>query len=95
MNRLHAALIGIAAAIASADAAEIELISAGAARSVLGGIVEDYARTTGNKFNLTVGSTGRLRAIIASGEPADLIIVSAPRFQSAPILPMRALASPR
>jgi molybdate transport system substrate-binding protein len=80
MNRWHAALIGIAAtmAIASADAAEIKLISAGAVRSVLGGMVEDYARTSGNKFSLTVGSTGRLRAIIASGEPADLIIVSAP-----------------
>jgi molybdate transport system substrate-binding protein len=80
MNRLHAALIGIAAAMAaaSADAADIKVISAGAVRSVLGDMIDDYARTTGHTFNLTVGSTGRLRAILASGEPADLIIVSAP-----------------
>jgi molybdate transport system substrate-binding protein len=80
VSRFHAVLIGIAAtmAVASGDAAEIKVISAGAVRSVLGGIVEDYGRTSGNKISLIVGSTGRLRAIIASGEPADLIIVSAP-----------------
>jgi len=61
-----------------ASAAELKVISAGAVRSVIGGMIDDYARRTGIKFNFTVGPTGRLRAIIASGEPADLIIASAP-----------------
>jgi molybdate transport system substrate-binding protein len=59
-------------------AAELNVISAGAVRGVIGGMIDDYARRTGIKFNFTVGPTGRLRSIIASGEPADLIIASAP-----------------
>src|SRR5215475_1933784 len=61
-----------------AAAAELKVISAGAVRGVIDGMIDDYARQTGHTFNVTVGSTGRLREIIASGEPADLIIVSAP-----------------
>jgi molybdate transport system substrate-binding protein len=61
-----------------AGAAEIKVISAGAVRGVIGGMIEDYARQSGHKFNFTVGPTGRLREIIASGEPADVIIASAP-----------------
>jgi molybdate transport system substrate-binding protein len=74
------ALIEIAAAfiVASANAGELKVISAGAVRGIVGGMIEDYARTSGQKFAFTVGSTERLRAIIASGEPADLIIVSGP-----------------
>jgi molybdate transport system substrate-binding protein len=59
-------------------AAEIKVISAGAVRGVIGEMIEDYARQSGHKFNFTVGPTGRLREVIASGEPADVIIASAP-----------------
>jgi len=41
-------------------------------------LIDDYARRTGHTFNVTAGPTGRLREIIASGEPADLVNVSAP-----------------
>ncbi|HKA70869.1 MAG TPA: substrate-binding domain-containing protein [Xanthobacteraceae bacterium] len=61
-----------------AAAAELKVISAGAVRGVIGGMIDDYARQSGHTFKFTVGSTGRLREIIASGEPADLIIASAP-----------------
>src|SRR5499426_3419814 len=61
-----------------ADGAELKVISAGAVRGVIGGMIDDYARLSGHTFKFTVGSTGRLREIIASGEPADLIIASAP-----------------
>jgi molybdate transport system substrate-binding protein len=64
--------------VVSANAAELKVISAGAVRSVIGGMIEDYSRQTGTKFNFTVGPTGMLRKVIASGEPADLIIASAP-----------------
>ncbi|HTS39316.1 MAG TPA: substrate-binding domain-containing protein [Xanthobacteraceae bacterium] len=84
MNRLSTSLIGVAAALAaalapaSAKAAELHVISAGALRTIIGGMIEDYSRKTGHKFIFTIGPTGHLRAVIASGERADLIIVSAP-----------------
>jgi molybdate transport system substrate-binding protein len=80
MFHFKPALIGIAAALiaASANAGELKVISAGAVRGIVGGMIDDYARKSGQKFTFTVGPTGQLRAIIASGEPADLIIVSAP-----------------
>ena len=61
---------------APAAAADIKVISAGAVRGLIGGMIADYAQQTGHKFDFKVGTTGQLRAIIASGEPADLIIAS-------------------
>lgn len=80
MIRFRSALIGVAASLvaAAASAAELKVISAGAVRSIIGGMIEDYSRQTGHKFTFTTGPTGQLRSVIASGEHADLIIVSAP-----------------
>ena len=61
-----------------AAAAELEVISAGAVRGVLAGMIHDYARQTGHTFKFTIGSTGQLREVTRSGAPADLIIASAP-----------------
>ena len=61
-----------------AAAAELKVVSAGAVRSVLGGMISDYARQSGHTFNFTVSSTGQLRQIISSGEPADMIIAAGP-----------------
>src|SRR5262245_65163896 len=77
MTRILAAL-SIAALAAQADAAEIKVISAGAVRSLIAGMIDDYAKASGDRFDFTVGTTGQLRAIIASGQPADLIIASGP-----------------
>src|SRR5262245_63297053 len=70
-------LVALAAAV-PANAAEINVIAAGAVRGVVGGMIDDYAKSSGHKFNFTVGPTGLLRETIASGKPVDLIIVSAP-----------------
>ena len=56
------------------------MISAGAVRGVVGGMIDDYSKTTGHKFDFTTGPTGFLRDTIASGKPADLIIASSPRW---------------
>lgn len=61
----------------TAFAADLEVISAGAVRGVLRGVIDDYSKSTGRQFKFTIGSTGQLREIIASGKPADLIIASA------------------
>jgi molybdate transport system substrate-binding protein len=72
-----AAAIGAALAV-PAFAAELKVISAGAVRGVVGGMIDEYSLKTGHKFRFTVGPTGLLRTAIESGEPADLIIASAP-----------------
>ena len=71
-------LLAALATAAPVSAAEINVIAAGAVRGVVGGMIDDYAKSSGHKFNLTVGPTGFLRETIASGKPADLIIASAP-----------------
>ncbi len=71
-------LIALAALPVSATAAELKVISAGAVRGVIGGMIDDYSKQTGIKFNFTTGPTGLLRETIAKDAPADLIIASAP-----------------
>src|SRR6266481_1964109 len=61
-----------------ATAADLKVISAGAVRGLIAQIIDDYSRQSGQKFDFTIGTTGQLRDIIASGQHADLIIVSAP-----------------
>ena len=54
---------------AGAGAAEINVIAAGAVRGIIGGMIDDYSKETGHKFNFTVGPTGQLRDAISSGKP--------------------------
>jgi molybdate transport system substrate-binding protein len=63
---------------APAHAGDLRVISAGAVRGLIAQIIDDYSQKTGQKFDFTIGTTGQLRNIIASGQPADLVIVSAP-----------------
>jgi len=75
---VFAAIGGVAPVVtAPASAADLKVISNGAVRGVVGGMVDDYSRKTGQRFQFTFGATGLLRNAIASGQPADLIIVTA------------------
>jgi molybdate transport system substrate-binding protein len=77
MTRIAALLLSIATLWgAAANAAEVKVVSAGSVRGLIAGMIEDYSRQTGHKFDFTIGTTGQLRAIINSGYPADLIITS-------------------
>jgi molybdate transport system substrate-binding protein len=62
----------------AANAADIKVISAGAVRALIAGMIDDYSKQTGHKFDFTTGPTGFLRNVIATGQHADLIIASAP-----------------
>ena len=73
-----ASILAALFAAAPTGAAEINVIAAGAVRGVVGGMIEDYSRQTGQKFNFTIGPTGQLRDAIAAGKPVDLVITSAP-----------------
>jgi molybdate transport system substrate-binding protein len=61
-----------------AGAAELNVVAAGAVRGIIRGMIDDYSRQTGIKFNFTVGPTGQLRDALSSGKPVDLVIVAAP-----------------
>jgi len=65
-------------AVTPAGAADLKVISAGAVRSIIAGMIEEYSKQTGHKFDFTVGTTGQLRDAISSGQHADLIITSGP-----------------
>src|SRR5436190_15564118 len=80
MIRIFGLTISIVATLitAPAEAADLKVISAGAVRGLIGQIIDDYSRRTGQKFDFTIGTTGQLRSIIATGQHADLIIASAP-----------------
>ena len=80
MKRVIAStIIATSVALAApAAAADIKVISAGAVRSVIAGMIADYRTRSGDTFDFTVGTTGELRDVIASGKPADLLITSAP-----------------
>ena len=78
MMRIGAAIVTMAVMLPAmpVNAMELKVISAGAVRGVVGGMIDDYSKRTGIKFNFTTGPTGLLRDTIASGKPADLIIAS-------------------
>jgi molybdate transport system substrate-binding protein len=80
MVRRILSLIAIAATLAAtpAGAADLKVTSAGAVRGLIAQIIDDYSKQTGQKFDFTIGTTGQLRNIIATGQHADLIIVSTP-----------------
>jgi molybdate transport system substrate-binding protein len=71
-------LVSAYASLSTAFAADIKVISAGAVRSVIAGMIEEYRKSSGDRFDFTVGTTGQLRDTIASGKPADLLITSGP-----------------
>src|SRR5205814_6297182 len=73
--------LAVALLAAPAGAAEIKVLSAGAVRALVETMIDDYSRQTGQKFDITVGTTGQLRTAIESGKPADLVIVSAPLME--------------
>jgi molybdate transport system substrate-binding protein len=82
--RRFASWIAVASVVAASlaalpgAAADLKVISAGAVRGLIAQIIDDYSRQTGQKFDFTIGTTGQLRTIIASGQHADLVIVSVP-----------------
>src|ERR1700761_6882908 len=80
MLRRLSCLVSVAAVLAAAPvhAADVKVIAAGAVRGLIAQIIDDYSRQTGQKFDFTIGTTGQLRDIIASGQHADLVIVSVP-----------------
>jgi molybdate transport system substrate-binding protein len=63
---------------ASAHAAEINVLTAGAVQEAEKELAADFARATGNTVNFTAGTVGQIQEKLKSGVPADVIVVSTP-----------------
>jgi molybdate transport system substrate-binding protein len=68
-------LVSIAGTSTAAHAVEIKLISAGAVRAVVSGLVETFAQESGHSVNATYGTMGVVRQKLAA-DPADVVIGS-------------------
>ena len=80
-RRLARAALGLMAVTATlgsvrADAAEINVISAGAVRSIVTELGEAFTRETGHTVALSFGTMGVVRNKLASGAPADVVIMT-------------------
>jgi molybdate transport system substrate-binding protein len=55
----------------------LRVLSAGAAQAVVERVASDWTRRTGNELRADFGAVGAIRARVAGGEPADVIILTA------------------
>jgi molybdate transport system substrate-binding protein len=66
-----------AAATGAAGAADIKVLSAGAAKAAVVPLVEAFARATGHNVDIDFGTMGLIQEKLGRGEQADVLIVSA------------------
>ena len=73
---LALAALGVWAWTASAQAAEIKVLSAGAVKGIVTELAETFRQETGHTVTITPGTAGELRQKVEAGEPADVVIVT-------------------
>src|SRR2546422_6739395 len=73
---LALAALGVWAWTASAQAAEIKVLSAGAMKGIVTDLAETFRQETGHTVTITAGTAGELRQKVEAGEPADVVIVT-------------------
>jgi len=64
------------AGLDAAQAAEVNVLSAGAVRAIVTDLAEAFRRETGHTVRLTFGTVGVIRGKLTSGEPADVVIMT-------------------
>ena len=76
-RRLGATLLGVAALVGTgrAEAAEIQVLSAGAVRAIVTELAHAFEKETGHKVSLAFGTVGVTRQRLAA-DPADVVIMS-------------------
>jgi molybdate transport system substrate-binding protein len=70
-----AVLLG-AAAVGPAAAAEVTVLSAGAVKPVVPGLIETFQKETGHTVTITFDTAGGLRKRVEGGAKADVLIVT-------------------
>lgn len=68
--------LGVWACAASARAAELKVLSAGAVKNIVTELAEAFRQETGHTVTLATGTAGELRQKVVAREPADVVIVT-------------------
>jgi molybdate transport system substrate-binding protein len=68
--------LGACAGAAPAKAAEIKVLSAGAAKNIVAELAERFRQETGHTVALSSGTAGEIRQKVTAGDPADLVFVT-------------------
>lgn len=76
-SALLGTVLGLFAAVATANAAEINVLTAGAMQEAEKTLAAQFETATGNKVNFTAGTVGQIQQKLKEGAPADVIVVSA------------------
>jgi molybdate transport system substrate-binding protein len=74
-------VIALAAGARRAEAAELQVLSAGAMRSIVTELAAAFEKETSNPVKLTFGTVGALKAQLADGAPADVVIMTQEAMQ--------------
>lgn len=65
---------------ATANAAEVKVISPGAMRSTIQEVAAAFAKATGNRVTIDYGTAGGVEQKVMSGERVDVVLVTKPRL---------------
>lgn len=79
--RIIAALVILAAA-APVEAAELQVLSAGAVQEAEKALAADFTKETGNQVTFTFGNVGQIQDKLKAGVAADVIVLSAPALEA-------------
>jgi molybdate transport system substrate-binding protein len=74
-------VVTLAAGLGRAEAAELQVLSAGAMRSIVTELGAAYEKETGNTVKLTFSTVGVIKARLADGAPADAVIMTQEAMQ--------------
>ena len=74
------AAITLALPMAAAQAADIQVLSGGAVRSVVAGLASEFEKETGHVVHIAYAPMGVVRQRVAAGERADVLILAAGVF---------------
>src|SRR6266852_4391023 len=69
-------VVTVWAGLGRAEAAELQVMSAGAMRSIVTELAAAFEKETGNTVKLTFGTVGAIKAKLADGSPADVVIMT-------------------
>ncbi len=64
------------AGVGRAEAVDLQVLSAGAVRSVVTDLSDAFRKETGNTVTLTFGTVGVIKLKLADGAPADVAIMT-------------------
>jgi molybdate transport system substrate-binding protein len=80
LTRVAVAVVSAAAAshlrAAAAERGELRVLAAGATESTVRAVAADFEARSGMRLQLSFGGVGKLGERIASGEPADVLVVT-------------------